>query len=131
MKQHEKPAKALNIILWGAQILLSLCLIWASWMKWFTPAEELAGMWPWTGDVSSGFVKFTGIIDLAGGLGLILPPLLKMNRKLVPLAAIGIIVLMICAGIFHISRGEADTITPNLIFALIAAFIAWGRSKNQ
>ncbi len=121
------PLKALHITLWIAQLLLAGTMIWASCMKLFAPVSQVAAMWPWAGEVSVIFLKFTGVVDLLGALGLILPSLLRTQPRLTPIAAIAIIVLMICASVFHISRGEGSDITPNIAFALIAAFIAWGR----
>ena len=117
----------LNALMWIVQVMLSVSLFWAAWTKLFTPIVEIAQMWPWTGEVSPNFVKFTGLIDLLGGLGLVIPPLFQMNKKLVPLAAIGIVLLMISASAFHIMRGEASQIGFNLIFAALTAFVAWGR----
>ncbi|HXD91934.1 MAG TPA: DoxX family protein [Bacteroidia bacterium] len=125
------PSKAIHITLWVAQAVLASSLIWASMMKLFQPIEKLSAMWPWTGQVPMIVVKFTGIVDLLGALGLILPSLIRFKPKLTPIAAIGIIVLMICASIFHIVRGEASVIGVNIIFAIIAAFIAWGRFKKS
>lgn len=87
-------------------------------------------MWPWAGQVSPSFVKFTGIIDLLGAVGLVFPALLRIRPWLTPLAATGIVLLMIAASIFHVSRGEASLIGFNIVVAAIAAFIAWGRYVN-
>lgn len=127
MSISPKPSKALHIILWIAQIILAAILIWAAVTKWFTPAGKLAAMWPWTGQTSRTFVQFTGLVDLLGGLGLILPGLLHIQPKLTPTAAIGVVLLMVCAIVFHVSRGEASLIGINIVFAVLAAFIAWGR----
>ena len=62
--------------------------------------------------------------------GLILPALLRTKPGLTPIAALGIIALMLCASVFHISRGEGSAIGVNVVFAIIAAFIAWGRFKK-
>lgn len=72
-------------------------------------------------------VKGTGIVDWLAAAGLILPGLLNIKPRLSTIAAVGVVLLMICAGIFHISRGEASQIGVNIIFALLAAFVAWGR----
>jgi uncharacterized membrane protein YphA (DoxX/SURF4 family) len=123
----QQPSKALNITLWVVQILLAASLVWGACMKLFLPPEKLAAMWPWTAQIPRSLVIFTGIADLLGGLGLVLPGLLKSNPRLTYFAALGVIVLMIAASIFHISRGEGAQIAPNIIFALMAVFIAWGR----
>ena len=127
MTDQQKPSKALNISLWVAQVILAASLVWASMLKLFQPIEKLSVMWPWAGQVPALLVKFTGIIDLLGAIGLTLPQLLNLKPKLTPIAAICIIILMICASTFHIVRGEASVIGVNIVFAILAAFIAWGR----
>ncbi|UZR96902.1 DoxX family protein [Chondrinema litorale] len=112
------------------QVLLAISLIWSAFLKFITPIEELSEMWFWVGEVPIYLVKFTGLIDLLGALGLILPNFINAKPLLTPLAAIGIILLMICAAIFHILRGEVSDIGVNIIFAFLAAFVAWGRMKN-
>jgi uncharacterized membrane protein YphA (DoxX/SURF4 family) len=130
MTTQQKPSKVLNIFLWIAQVLLAATFIWGAWMKLFTPVDKLAVMWPWVAQIPFALLKFTGIIDLLGGIGLILPSLLKIQPRLTSIAGVGIIVLMLCACIFHISRGEASVIGANIVFALLAAIIAWGRFKK-
>jgi uncharacterized membrane protein YphA (DoxX/SURF4 family) len=130
MGNQQKSSKELNITLWIVQMLLASSLIWSSWMKLFQPVQQLAAMWPWAGEVSPSLIKFTGIVDLLGGLGLVLPAGLRIQPKLTPIAAMGIIALMICASAFHISRGESGAIGPNIVFALMAGFVAWGRWRK-
>lgn len=121
--------KTTHILLWVAQILLSVSLIWAAYVKLFHSIEQLEVMWPWTGEVSPGFVRLTGIIDLLGALGILLPALFRFKPVLTPIAASGIVLLMISACIFHICRGEASQIGFNIAFGAIAAFVAYGRFK--
>lgn len=127
MSNQTYTSKRMNIALWIAQSVLAAALMWAGIMKLSQPIEELSSMWPWTGQVHAGIVKLTGILDLSGKIGLIMPALLHVKPKLTPIAAIAVVVLMICAGIFHIWRGEASSIGVNLVFALMAGFVAWGR----
>lgn len=122
-------SKWLNIALWVAQGLISLTLIWAGYTKLFQPIEEIAKMLPWALD-NPGLLKFTGIVDLLGGIGIVLPAALKIQPKLTVFAAYGTIALMIAASVFHISRGEASLIGMNIFFLVLAGFIAWGRSKK-
>lgn len=126
----QSSSKILHIMLWIAQVVLAATLIWAGVMKLFQPVDAVATMWPWAGEVPVALLKFTGIVDVLGALGLILPALLRIRPVLTPLAAAALVVLMLCAGIFHVLRGEASVIGVNIIFALIAAFIAWGRWKK-
>lgn len=125
----EKKPKGLNIALWIAQGLISLTLVWGAYAKLLQPLEETAKMMPWALD-NPGLLKFTGIIDLLGGLGLILPAALRVQPKLTVFAAYGIIALMVLGSIFHISRGEAPLIGMNIFILLVAIFIAWGRTKK-
>lgn len=127
MTDSKKPSKALHTTLWVTQILLAASLIWAAMMKLFQPVETLAAMWPWAGQVSVALVKMTGIVDLLGGIGLILPSLIRIRPQLTPVTAGGIVILMVCATVFHIMRGEASATGANIVFAAMAAFIAWGR----
>ncbi|QMW04662.1 DoxX family protein [Spirosoma foliorum] len=123
----QQPSKALHISLWIIQVILAATFIWAAAMKLFQPIDQLANMWPWVGQIPVAFVKFTGLVDLLGAVGLILPAWLRIKPQLTPIAALGTVVLMICASIFHITRGEASVIGVNIVFAVLAAFIAWGR----
>lgn len=124
-----KSLKAINIALWLAQGFLALIFIWAAYTKLFQPLEEAAKMLPWAKD-NPGLVKFTGIVELLAVLGMILPSALRIQPRLTVYAAYGIIVLMISAAVFHVSRGEASLIGMNIFFLLLDAFVAWGRSKK-
>ncbi|RRQ50470.1 DoxX family protein [Maribacter algicola] len=122
-------SKGLNIALWVAQVLISLTLIWAGYAKLFQPIEETAQMLPWALD-NPGLLKITGIVDLLGGIGIVLPAAFRLQPKLTVLAAYGTMALMIAAMVFHISRGEVSLIGMNIFFFILAAFVAWGRSKK-
>lgn len=127
MTTEQKTSKPLNIILWVAQGLLALTFIWVGFMKIANPGDL---PFPWIKENPS-LVLITGIFDLSGGLGIILPTLLRIQPKLTVLTAYGIIALMVVASIFHISRGEGKNIGVNIFIFLVAAFIAWGRRKKQ
>jgi len=128
MTNRQKTYRFLHMTLWTTQLLLSASLIWAAALKLFQPVEQLSVMWPWTAEVSAVLLTFTGIVDLLGGLGILLPSLLRIKPVLTPVAAVAIVVQMIGAGVFHLGRSEE--ILPNIVFALMAAFIAWGRWKG-
>jgi uncharacterized membrane protein YphA (DoxX/SURF4 family) len=130
MVNQMRPSKAIHIILWAAQVLLAACFIWAGMMKLLQSPEKLAVMWPWAGQVPVALVKLTGVVDVLAAIGLVVPAMMRIKPGLTPLTAVGIIGLMLCAGVFHILRGEAATIGVNVVFAVLAAFIAWGRFKK-
>ncbi|MBL7898275.1 MAG: DoxX family protein [Crocinitomicaceae bacterium] len=127
MTADQKTSKTVNIILWIAQGLLALTFIWAGFMKIVKP-EDLP--FPWVKE-NANLVLFTGVIDLLAGIGIILPTILRVKIKLTIFTAYGIIVLMIAASIFHISRGEVKDIGFNIFMLLVAVFVAWGLQKKQ
>lgn len=126
MPGEQKTSKTMNIILWIIQGLLAVTFIWAGSMKIFKP-EDLP--FPWVKD-NPNLVLLTGIVDLLGGLGIALPALFCMQPKLTIFAAYGIIALMTVASAFHISRGEGSDIGFNIFIALLAVFVAWGRTTK-
>ena len=123
-------SKGLHIALWIAQVLLGAMFIMTGLMKLGTPLDQLATSLPWVNDFSPVMVKLIGAAEIAGGLGLILPSLLRIKPILTPMAAVGIILIMVFASLLHMSRGENGVIGMNIALAAIAAFIAWGRFKK-
>jgi putative oxidoreductase len=126
----QKNNKAIHITLWIAQVLLGAMFVMAGATKVFQPVEALAESLPWVTSTPILLVKFIGISELLGGLGLILPSLLKIKPFLTVWAALGLVVVMILAALFHASRGEFSVIGMDVILMSIAAFIAWSRSKK-
>lgn len=125
-----KNNKAMNIGLWVAQALLAAMFIMAGGTKLAQPITTLAESMPWINNAPAALIRFIGASELAGGLGLLLPSILRIKPKLTVYAALGLVTIMILAAAFHASRGEFGAIGANLAFAAIAAFVAWGRSKK-
>lgn len=101
-----------------AQILLAITFIGAGIWKLATPTAKLAAKMPWMGEVSPGFLRMTAIVDLAGGIGVIVP------TPLVGFAAIGCGFLQLFAIVFHVRRGEASATPFNVVLVALAAFVA-------
>lgn len=99
-------------------------------MKTTTPTNELSASLSWVTEVPEGLVRFIGVAELLGGIGLLLPSILRIKPVLTSLAAMGLALVMLCAIVFHISRAETNVIGINISLMLIALFIAWGRSKK-
>ena len=127
----QRPSKVLSIFTWLAQVLLASSMAWAGAIKLFQPVDQTAAMWPWAGQVPVMFLKFTGVIDLTSAIGILLPAIFRARPKVTIVSAVGIFILMICAGIFHIARGEAAVIGVNVVFALLAAFVAWAYYRRD
>ena len=130
MKQQQQRSKALHITLWIAQVILAAMFLMSGFMKLSQPIDQLSKMLPWAAQVPEGLVRFIGVAEVLGAVGLILPSLLRIQPKLTPIAAVGLALVMLFAVVFHISRGETPMIGMNFVLIAIAAFIAWGRFKK-
>lgn len=109
-----------------SQAVLAVFYVWAGSLKTFMPMAELADAIPWTGDYSEGFVRFTGVVDLLVGAGIVLPDLLRVRPWLTILAALGSVVLQVLAIIFHIWRDEFPVLIINFTALALSCFILWG-----
>jgi uncharacterized membrane protein YphA (DoxX/SURF4 family) len=116
-----------NLGLWIVQILVGAAFTMAGIMKSTRPIPELAAKMPWVSAVSPGTVRFVGVSELLGGIGLILPWALGIARILTPLAAVGLVIVMVLAAAFHARRSEWSGIGVNAVLGGLAAFVAWGR----
>ena len=114
------------IALWIVQGLLALAFLLAGFMKGFMPLEGLKKNMAWVGDVPAGLVRFLGLVEILGALGLILPKLTKIVPQLTIAAAIGLVLVMLSAAVFHAARKEYNNIGANILLLLLAAFIAVG-----
>ena len=118
----------MNIVLWIIAGLLAFAFLAAGAMKLAQPKEKLAasGM-AWTETFSPGTVKLIGALEVLAALGLILPAALDIAPILVPLAALGLVLIMIGAAITHARRKENQMIGVNVVLLILAAVVAWGR----
>jgi hypothetical protein len=120
----------MNVILWILQVLLGLLFIWAGGYKLVVPASALAAQSPPGQIVFPGlFMKFIGLCELLGGFGLILPAVFRTRQYLVPLAALGLLIIMIGATVVVLMGGLVGVAVTNVVIALMLAFIAYGRSR--
>ena len=117
----------MNIVLWIIQILLALLFLFSGLTKLLPiltmppppPGVWMPPMW---------FLKFIGLCELLGALGLVLPGLFRRQQYLTVLAAIGLLIIMIGAVAVTVSMGIAAAVLP-LITGILCAFVAYGRSK--
>jgi uncharacterized membrane protein YphA (DoxX/SURF4 family) len=118
----------MNIVLWIIAGLLALAFLASGFMKITQPKEKLyaSGM-KYTEDFSAGTVKTIGALEVLAAIGLILPAALGIVAVLVPLAATGLVMLMVAAAITHTRRKEYPVIGMNLVLLALAAVVAWGR----
>jgi uncharacterized membrane protein YphA (DoxX/SURF4 family) len=114
--------------LWIIQVLLALLFLFAGGMKLVISPEVLQSMGSPNQIVLPGlFVRFMGVCEVLGGLGLILPGLLRIRPGLTPLAAAGLVIIMIGATVLSFAAdGMAAAIVP-FVTGILAAFVAYGR----
>lgn len=117
----------MNVFLWIVQAVLAAMFAMAGVMKSTQPKDNLVGRLPWTADFSQATVRFIGIMEFAAALGLILPAATGIAPVLTPLAATGLVVVMVLAAIAHARRREPGAIAFNALLLILAALVAWGR----
>jgi hypothetical protein len=125
-----KGSAGLVISLWVVQALLFLVFTGTAVWKLVTPVPALAAMIPWAGQVPVTFLWATAVIDLCGGIGILLPALTRIKPGLTVLAALGCAALQVCAIVFHVSRGEAANTPFNFLLVALSIFVFWGRRSK-
>jgi DoxX-like family len=113
----------MNRILWIAQWILALVFLFAGTVKLVTPIQPMAEQ----SGVPAGLLLFVGVMEICGGVGLILPGLLGIRPQLMAIAAAGLVVIMIGAVTVTLRTGPALLALIPLATGLIAAFVAYGR----
>lgn len=120
----------MNIALWIIQFLLALLFLFAGVTKLVLPIEVLTSMGPPDQVHLPGlFIRFIGVVETLGGLGLILPGVFRRRPELTPLAAAGLVIIMIGAVVTTaMGPGLTMAISP-LVVGILCAFVAYGRWK--
>lgn len=129
MNADNQASTALRASLWAAQAPLFVTFVGTGIWKLATPVPELAAKIPWAGQVSPAFLYATAALDLAGGLGILLPSLTRIQPRLTVWAAIGCALLMVGAVVFHVSRGEIANTWFNALLVGLSTFVGWGRLR--
>ena len=120
----------MNLALWIAAGLLAAAYLVAGGGKVIMPKEKIAATSAsarWVEDFSDGAVKGIGALELLAAVGLIVPAALDIAPILVPLAAVGVVLLMVGAVITRLRRHEPKAMVADLVYLVLAAFVAWGR----
>ena len=121
----------MNIALWIIQIMLALLFLFAGGTKLYFSPEVLAAMGPPNQVHQPGlFLKFIGVCEVLGGLGLVLPGLFKIRPQLTSFAAAGLLIIMIGAVVVTIAGPGVGPAVPAVVIGLLCAFVAYGRRQN-
>lgn len=117
----------MNRALWVVQVLLGVYFVAIGVMHFIVP-DGLPDQMSWMYDLSTGLHVVSGVAEILGGLGLILPAVTGIRTELVPLAASGLALVMVGAIVYHIGRGETQNIFFNVVLIIVLGFIAYGRT---
>jgi uncharacterized membrane protein YphA (DoxX/SURF4 family) len=118
-----------NLALWIIAGVLAFAFAGSGVMKLAQSKEKLVASptGGWAADFSPASIKLIGVAEILGAAGLILPAVLHVVPIFVPLAAVGLALLMIGAAVVHGRRNELPNVAINVVLVLLAAFVAWGR----
>jgi DoxX-like family len=109
--------------LWIVQGLLAVAFLFSGVSKLTAPADVLTALYPFP----EGFMRFIGVCEALGALGLVLPGLLRLRTGLTPLAAAGLVIIMTGATLSTLAIGGGVLALMPLLLGILAAFVAYGR----
>ncbi len=123
--------KGWNVGLWVLQGLLGVMFAMAGAAKMMQPMDALQGMgMTFVTYTPEAVVRFIGVSELAGGLGLVLPSALRIQPILTPVASGALAFVMALAAGAHATHGEGASVLVNVVLGTLLAFVAWGRSTK-
>jgi hypothetical protein len=114
----------MNILLWVLQVLLALAFFAHGLLFLFPPAAIVDQM---NASLPRWFQLFLGVAEILAAVGLTLPGVARIQPWLVPSAAAGVMIVMICATVYHLVRGEMSSALITLLLLAIATFVAYLR----
>ncbi len=117
----------MNIALWVLQVLLGIFFVFHATVLLRPSPERLRGGMRYVLEMSARLRIFAGVAEGLAGVGLVVPALVHVLVWLTPLAAAGLVLLMLGAIVFHLRRREYPNIGLNAVLGLLSAIVAWGR----
>src|ERR1700756_4387590 len=118
----------MNLALWIVAIVLATGFAASGLVKLLVPKEKRVNFGQgWAQDFSATSIRLIGVAEVLGATGLILPAVTHIAPILVPLAAIGLVLVMVGAAVVHARRKETMNIAVNVVLLALAVFVAWGR----
>lgn len=117
----------MNKLLWVLQVLLALAFLAHGIMLIAPPPDIAVKMNEF---LPRWFQLFLGVAEVLAAVGLTLPGLTRIQPKVVPAAALGVVIVMVSATVLHATRGEYSSAATTFVLLLLAAFVAHGRWKR-
>jgi len=115
--------------LWVVQGLLAFVFLFAGGSKFAMSTEEMQAQMKVP--LSGAFLHFIGACEVLGSIGLILPGLLRIRPGLTPLAAAGLVIIMIGATIITLMGGDVLPALIPFAVGLLAAFVVYWYWSRQ
>jgi|SRR5580704_11130638 len=119
----DRSGRKLNVLLWVLQILLAMLFTFSGVMKFIMPVEEMTKQISLPG----WFLHFIGVAEILGAIGLVLPGVLRIRAGLTPLAAVGLVVIMIGATAVNLKTGQRGAALTTVVVGLLLVFLAYNR----
>jgi uncharacterized membrane protein YphA (DoxX/SURF4 family) len=117
-----------NLALWIIAIVLAVAFVASGLMKQFLPKDKLVTSGQgWAQDISPTNIRLIGLAEILGAVGLVLSAAVHIAPILVPLAAVGLALVMVGAVVVHARRHEPMNVAVNVVLIALAVFVAWGR----
>jgi hypothetical protein len=116
--------KKMNYTLWTVQCLLALLFLFTGVVKLVLPVAELTKQMALPGP----FLRFLGASEVLGAAGLVLPGMLGIRRGLTPLAAAGLVIIMMGATVCNAVYAGAGPAIATIVVGMLAGFVARNRS---
>lgn len=126
MMPHPSTSRPAQIVLWAIQLLLAALFLFTGGMKLVMPVATLTRDVPLPGL----FIRFIGVLEVVGGLGLVLPGVLHLRPALTPLAALGLVIIMSGALGVSLTTGHADTAAIPVVVGILLAVVAVVRGMS-
>ena len=125
MKLEKRAGRKLNVLLWVLQALLAMLFAFAGVMKFVMPIEQMTKLIALPG----WFLHFIGAAEILGAIGLVVPGILRTQTGLTPLAAAGLVIVMIGATTVNLKIGQSGAALITVIIGLLLVFVAYNRGR--
>jgi putative oxidoreductase len=120
-------SRALHYSLWFAQMLLAVVFTFVGIKKLMISSAELTQLMPGGAVLPLPLIRFIGVAEVAGAIGLLLPSATRILPVLTAVAAGALALVMALAALFHVSRAEFGSLPGVFVLGALALFVAWGR----
>jgi uncharacterized membrane protein YphA (DoxX/SURF4 family) len=124
-RRERAAAKRISLAIWTVQVLLACLFLFAGGAKLVMPIAEMTKQFPLPGL----FLRFLGVVELAGALGLILPSMLRIRPYLTPLAAGGLVIVMSGATAISMAGGKVAPAIPPFVVGCLAGLVLYARTR--